>query len=260
MSFDSITGVTSLPDDFDGLVRLFPLPGMVLFPHAMQPLHVFEPRYVDMLQEALSTDHLITMATLTNSQGSVVLDDTANLKLPLNMLPPISPTVCVGKIISHAELEGDRHNILVVGIRRATVRHELDTGRSFRTARVDLIDDFYLPAGTQKRADLKKRLLEAFGKIIPVSEGSQKSLHDLMAGQMGVGPITDIIAYTLPFDPDEKIKLLAMSDVDQRAETLIRMIQRGGLDLQSVSVQEGDVDLAESSRSRKEFPPPFSVN
>ena len=40
-----------LPDDFDGHVRLFPLPSMVLFPHAMQPLHIFEPRYCEMLNE-----------------------------------------------------------------------------------------------------------------------------------------------------------------------------------------------------------------
>ncbi|MCC9645132.1 LON peptidase substrate-binding domain-containing protein [Rhodopirellula sp. JC740] len=260
MSFDSITGVTSLPDDFDGLVRLFPLPGLVLFPHAMQPLHVFEPRYVDMLREALATDQLVTMATLTTPQGSVAEDDAVPSKLPLNMLPPIASTVCIGKIISHAELDDDRHNILLVGIRRATVRHEIETGRPFRSARVDLIDDFYLPAATKKRSDLKKRLLEAFGKIIPASEGTQKSLHDLMAGQMGVGPITDIIAYTLPFAPDEKIRLLGMSDVDERAETLIRMIQRGGLDLQSVSVEEGNLDLADALQPRKEFPPPFSAN
>lgn len=246
-----LSDVTQLPDDFDGKVRLFPLPGLVLFPHAMQPLHLFEPRYVEMLRESLSTDQLISMATL--------LDPTM---VPISSPPAVSRTVCLGRIISHSELGDDRHNILLVGVRRAKIRRELDTTRSFRIAQVDLIDDFYLPAATAKRNDLKRRLLAAFGKIIPPSAGSQKSLHDLMAGPMGVGPITDIIAYTLPFETEEKLRLLEMSDVDARAEHLIELIHRGDVHLESVSVSEQEIDLQSSftSPTRNQFPPPFSIN
>ena len=53
-----------IPDDFDGLVRMFPLPNLVLFPHVIQALHIFEPRYCDLLTESLESDHLITMALL----------------------------------------------------------------------------------------------------------------------------------------------------------------------------------------------------
>ncbi|MCM2372260.1 LON peptidase substrate-binding domain-containing protein [Aporhodopirellula aestuarii] len=243
--------VTQLPDDFDGQVRLFPLPGLVLFPHAMQPLHVFEPRYVEMLREALATDQLITMATL--------LDPYA---VPVTSPPAVAKTVCIGKIVSHAELAGDRHNILLVGVRRAKIRRELETTRPFRSAQVDLIDDFYVPAATAQRNELKRRLLTSFGKIIPPKAGSQKSLHDLMAGQMGVGPITDIIAYTLPFEPEDKLKLLEMSDVDARAEHLIRLIDRGDIDLQSVSSGEKAMESHENPQRPLDnrFPPPFSVN
>lgn len=248
---DPLSDITRLPDDFDGKVRLFPLPGLVLFPHAMQPLHLFEPRYVEMLRESLATDQLISMATLMDS--SVV---------PMSAPPAVAKTVCLGRIISHTELDDDRHNILLVGVRRASIRRELETTRSFRIAQVDLIDDFYLPAATSKRNELKKRLLTSFGKIIPPSAGSQQSLHDLMAGPMGVGPITDIIAYTLPFEPSEKLKLLEMSDVDARAEQLIRLIDRGEIELESVSVSEQDCDLQESMNhtNRNQFPPPFSIN
>ena len=61
----NLEDVTRLPDDFDGLVRLFPLPELVAFPHAMQPLHIFEPRYCEMLAESLAGDRLIAMSTLT---------------------------------------------------------------------------------------------------------------------------------------------------------------------------------------------------
>ncbi len=52
------------PDDFSGRVRLFPLPNLVLFPHVVQPLHMFEPRYCEMLQDALAGDRLLAMVLL----------------------------------------------------------------------------------------------------------------------------------------------------------------------------------------------------
>ena len=57
----NLEDVTRLPDDFDGRVRLFPLPDLVVFPHSMQPLHIFEPRYCEMLAESLESDSLIAL-------------------------------------------------------------------------------------------------------------------------------------------------------------------------------------------------------
>ena len=59
-----IQGSADWPQDFCGTVRLFPLPNLVLFPNVLQPLHIFEPRYCDMLAEAMSSDRLIAMAFL----------------------------------------------------------------------------------------------------------------------------------------------------------------------------------------------------
>jgi len=241
----NLDDVTRLPDDFDGRVRLFPLPALVVFPHAMQPLHIFEPRYCDLLREALETDRLIAMATLT---GGIA---TAS-----EQTPPIASTVCVGKIISHAEVEDARHNILVVGIRRARIIREIDAGRAFRIAQIECTEDVYPPTGTDARIGLKQRLLNAFGEIIPVSANVQKNLHDLMAGQMGLGPITDIVSYTLPFDAEEKLRLLSEPDVDARAEELIRLLKSGKIDLHSVSVEEQSIDQSDNEN----FPPPFSAN
>lgn len=244
--------VTRLPEDFDGRVRLFPLPGLVMFPHAMQPLHLFEPRYVEMLHDAMATDQLISMATLLDPHSSS------------NSIgkPAISSTVCIGRIVSHAELEGDRHNILLVGAKRATIQTELETGRAFRSAKVEVIEDVYTPGAAAQRDELKRQLLVAFGEIIPPTAGAQKNLHDLMAGQMGIGPITDIISYTLPFEAEDKLRLLAIGDVDRRANELIELIRSGQIELESVSVSEQEIDLAaeHSSHPKDQFPPPFSVN
>ena len=56
--------VEQLPHDFSGTVRLFPLPNLVMFPHVVQPLHIFEPRYREMLEDALEHDRLLAMALL----------------------------------------------------------------------------------------------------------------------------------------------------------------------------------------------------
>lgn len=241
----NLDDVTELPDDFDGRVRLFPLPELVVFPHALQPLHIFEPRYCEMLRDAMASDHLIAMATLTGGIAATA-----------EQSPPIATTVCLGKIISHAEVENDRHNILLVGIRRAKIIREIDAGRTYRIADIDVADDIYPPIGAENRLDLKRRLLDAFGEIIPVSGSVQKNLHELMAGQMGLGPITDIVSYTLPFDAEEKLRLLAEPDVDVRAEELIGMLKTGKIELHSVSVEEQSIDQSANDK----FPPPFSAN
>lgn len=52
------------PDQFEGHVRLFPLPNLVMFPHVMQALHIFEPRYRSMFEEALDDDRLVALGSL----------------------------------------------------------------------------------------------------------------------------------------------------------------------------------------------------
>ncbi|NND96740.1 MAG: hypothetical protein HKN47_05355 [Pirellulaceae bacterium] len=105
---------------------------------------------------------------------------------------------------------------------------------------------------------MKEDLLNAFGAIIPSSNNVQQNLHELMAGQMGLGPITDIIAYTLPFEVQEKLQLLAEPDVDARAHDLISMLQSGDIELHSISIEEQT--LKDGNEPNDRFPPPFSLN
>jgi ATP-dependent Lon protease len=213
----------------------------------MQPLHIFEPRYCEMLADSLKSDRLIAMATLADQASTKTLGQ-----------PPIAATVCLGRIISHVELEDDRHNVLLVGTKRARIVRELDAGRPFRIAEVDVCDDVYPAASQDRRLELKQQLLEAFGSVIPPSANIQQNLHELMAGQMGLGPITDIISYTLPFPTPQKLQLLAQANVDERARELIQLLQSGSIELHSVSIEEQSLELPPSSNDQ--FPPPFSVN
>jgi len=264
----SMDEVVELPEDFNGQVRLFPLPELVVFPHAMQPLHIFEPRYCDMLADALASDSLIAMATLVGGPGQAY-----------SQRPEISPNICIGKIVSHVETEDGRHNILLIGAKRARVRRELLTNRSFRIADVDVAADFSPPGDPAAYFTLRRAVLDAFASVIPVNATVQQNLHELMTGQMGLGPITDIISFTLPLGTSAKLALLAQPDVCQRARLLIRLLQdqfkahpgasgfpgaHGGTQMESGPESQPGMPLPPSpstgTAKTRQFPPPFSPN
>lgn len=243
--------VVELPDDFSGRVRLFPLPDLVVFPHAMQPLHIFEPRYCDMLAESLATDRLIAMATLLGGPQMALAGDAE-----------IHPTVCIGKIVSHVETEDGGYNILLIGAQRAKILHELPTNRSFRMADVEVAVDYHPVADAAQSQQLKRAVLDAFAAVIPPSATVQHNLHELMAGQMGLGPITDIIAYTLPLGLEAKLALLAEANIGARARLLVQVL-RERLHAAGSSSPSGDAAFIGSASSHPAtggFPPPFSRN
>src|SRR3954471_16357024 len=100
-------------DDFDGIVRLFPLPNLVLFPHVAQPLHIFEPRYRQLMADALDGDRLIAMATLRPGWEE-----------EYHKRPPIHDMVCLGKIRQEKRLPDGRYDLLLQGVCRARVLEE----------------------------------------------------------------------------------------------------------------------------------------
>src|SRR3990170_3664199 len=90
---------------FSGVVRLFPLPNLVLYPHVMQPLHVFEGRYREMLEDAIAGDRLIAMALLE-----------PGWEPDYESRPAIAPFACLGKVITHHRLSDCRYNLLLMGV------------------------------------------------------------------------------------------------------------------------------------------------
>jgi uncharacterized protein len=234
-----------LPEDFDGSVRLFPLPNLVLFPHVIQALHIFEPRYCDMLSEARESDHLIAMALLIpgwehDYQGK----------------PKIGQTVCIGKIISHTPTSDGRHNILLAGIQRARLLEELVTSTTFRQARVEICQD-ELPHDFALRSDqCRKQLLDVFRSVIPIDAANSKTFTDLLTQQLPIGMLTDIIAYAVNLPGPIKQLLLSEVNVEHRFEILMQHL--GPLATPENETQP-DVE-SQSTLPSKQFPPPFSEN
>ncbi len=236
----------NLPDNFDGRVRLFPLPGLVLFPHVLQPLHIFEPRYCDMLEDALANDRLITMATLAEGWEANYAGR-----------PSLETPVCVGRVLMHARAE-EGHNILLLGLRRGMIEREFEPHHSFRTAQVRVIDDFYEPGQDARRDQLKHDLLDRFQKFVTQVPLVRENLKQLADQLLPLGPVTDLAAFATPLSIADKLRLLADGDVDRRAQTLIQALEE--------SVQTGSAESLMDQLKRVprgssgEFPPPFSLN
>jgi uncharacterized protein len=227
------------PDDFCGRVRLFPLPNLVLFPHVVQPLHIFEPRYCEMLMDSLSSDHMIAMALLLDGWEE-----------QYQKRPPIATTVCIGRVISHTPTGDGRHNILLVGVKRGRIIRELDHDKLFRAAEVEVLDDLYPCDQQQQRTHLTERLQELFMNFVPEGLAAQESFKQLVGSQLPLGILTDTISFALKLPLPVKQQLLAENNVDIRCRILIRCLEQKLRGSQKFGCTGGS----------EEFPPPFSDN
>ncbi|MCA9193753.1 MAG: LON peptidase substrate-binding domain-containing protein [Planctomycetales bacterium] len=225
------------PEDFTNYVRLFPLPNLVLFPHVVQPLHIFEARYCDLLNESIKTDRLIGMALLEKGWEKHYLQR-----------PPIASTICIAKVLSHTPTEDGRHNILLVGMKRAVIVRELDEGLTYRTAEVKLVEDLAVQEQDQQRAQMFGQLKALFQQLMPEGLAVQQGFQQLLGHQLPLGVLTDSISYALNLPLAVKQQLLSECNVDVRCRLLIRCLQT------QLHAKGGDDDRPE------DFPPLFSPN
>src|SRR5215207_9928300 len=172
--------------NFTGRARLFPLPNLVLFPHVVQPLHVFEPRYRQMTADALAGDRLIALALLKPGWES-----------EYEGRPAFYPVACLGRVVADQQLEDGRYNLLVRGLSRMRVLGEESDDKPYRTARGELLIDGPLPAVPQAKA-LRKELS---GKVLPrfAAGAPRDQLRELFQGELTLGALCDILGFALPF-------------------------------------------------------------
>src|SRR5438105_923909 len=187
---------TSPLASYSGTARLFPLPNLVLFPHVMQPLHVFEPRYRQMTCDALADDRLIALVLL---QPGWEADYEGR--------PPIHPVACLGRVVAEQRLEDGRFNILLRGLCRVQVESELDQGKLYRVARAPLLVEGEAPA-----KDVERKLRRRLGKFVPRWFPAQvavlEQFRKLLRSELPLGALCDIISFALPFEVGVKQELL----------------------------------------------------
>jgi Lon protease-like protein len=215
--------------NFSGTARLFPLPNLVLFPHVVQPLHIFEPRYRQMTADALAGDRLLALALLRPGweEGH-------------DARPAVHPVTCLGRIVAEQKLPDGRYYLLVRGLSRARVVEELNDGRPFRSAKVELLPDGTAP-GLAEALAFRKQLADQVMPRFATSPDSRRQLGELFQGELPLGSLCDILAFALPLPLECKQELLELTDVTRRVRLL----------LQSLPV---------ASTEERKFPPEFSPN
>lgn len=214
--------------------RLFPLPGVVLFPHVVLPLHIFEPRYRQMTEDALASDRLITVVQLTppgeEHEGEA---------------PPIEPVACVGKILNHVRLADGRFNFLLLGLQRVRLIREVPSSKLYRLAEAEVMpDEMFSEVDEPWRGEL----VRLFRTLSRKRQNVEPELAELLKSGLSLGALTDVITHALGLPPAIKQAFLSDCCVKRRADCLIELLHQ---------VEE---QISEAKRPALTFPPPFSVN
>jgi uncharacterized protein len=195
------------PKSFSGIVPVFPLPNVVLFPGMFLPLHIFEPRYRQMTADCLAGERLLAMALLKpgwqqDYEGS----------------PPIHDIVGVGKIVEDATLPDGRYNLVLLGLTRVRIVEEIGKGM-YRTARVEILEDRE-PEGHD--GERKRRiLLGLYEQIMTQLTGKVAQPPE----DVPLGMLCDLVASMTAIDPASRQSLLAELDVSLRCARLLQLVQ-----------------------------------
>ena len=196
--------------NFSEPVAVFPLPNCVLLPRAVLPLHIFEPRYRDMVADCLQESPYIAMALLAPGYEEKYYTHAA----------PIHPIVCVGQIMRHEMLKDGRYNILLQGVTRARVLVE-DRSRMYRRARLEP-----LPAtGTTDLHvcdSIRSRLLSTLSETPLAEVATECNWRQLTeAKDLPISDVVDYLANAVSGDIETARRFLEETDLSRRADMLL---------------------------------------
>ena len=196
------------------IIPVFPLSNFIIFPKTSVPLNIFEPRYINMIDDAMKGNRMIGM----------IQPKSFNQKTP-----DLYKIGCVGKITSFNETEDGRYLIVLAGISRFKITEELKTQKLYRLCKVDFKDFSYdLEEKDEKIkfSDLEfifKNLKSLFikqGYIIDWKELEKKSLNQTI----------NALAMASPFSLEEKQILLETNDLGERKQKLEQILSTYNFD------------------------------
>ena len=191
------------------LLPLFPLPTVVLFPNIFLPLHVFEPRYREMVADALSGDRMIGMVLLR-----------PGWEHEYEGAPPVYPVGCSGVITHFERLPDGRYNIVLRGLERFRILSE-DRAKSYRRANVESLEEAEPTPDDRMVVQHQRAKLEAL--LAPAVE--RAGADPGTASAMADGDLVNALAQYLDLDPIEKQALLERNCLRSRAESLVELIE-----------------------------------
>ena len=194
-------------------IPVFPLAGALLFPRAQLPLHIFEPRYRDMVRDALAGDRLIGMVQPRPGAESGPGSEDA---------PALFETGCLGRIEACESLDDGRYNIVLEGLTRFRIVREIAGDTLYRQVEADRSPfsdhEEEDPLGLAQRAELEqesRRYADALGYAVDWDAVSRLDDEMLVNG----------ISQIAPLDVGSKQALLEAGNIAARCELLVQFMQ-----------------------------------
>lgn len=214
---------------------VFPLDAVALFPHAVAPLHIFEPRYRQMVSDSLDESGQIAMGVFEGDRW----------REEYHGRPPVKPCVCIGHIAQHERLPDGRYNILLQGVCRARILEEIppDDDRLFRQAMLAPLGEIDEPPAPGARERLRELLLlPPLARFVdPQGHSLTQGLADLLLREEAHVPthvVADLVAHLLVKEPALRYGVLSepeaterMSLVESELRHLAGLIRRADLQL-----------------------------
>jgi Lon protease-like protein len=186
---------------------VFPLPDMVMFPHALMPLHIFEPRYRKMTRDALAGNRLIGLA--------LQIDDELDGAEP----PRFAPILGVGEIVMAQELPDGRFNLVMRGRMRVRLDRELDSDEPYRLIVASEIPD-EATAAPDELGEAEESLRSLiFGLADALPEGGEL-LKQVVSAQTSAAELVNVVAAALVADTGSRQRLLETTDIVERIEAV----------------------------------------
>jgi uncharacterized protein len=203
------------PIELPDTIPVFPLPGALMLPRARLPLHIFEPRYLAMIEDCMKTPHRLI--------GMIQTRETPGGETRLQAIG------CAGRLTGFSETEDGRYMITLAGVSRFRVKEEIQGFTPYRRCAVDWAP-FSRDLGTVEtdsgfRRDAFLGILGRYFTAMSLSTdwGSLKDAEPEL--------LINSLSMLCPFTPEDKQALLEAPTLENRRETLVTLIEfalRGG--------------------------------
>tara|TARA_B100001175_G_C19408876_1_gene590071 strand:+ start:201 stop:845 length:645 start_codon:yes stop_codon:yes gene_type:complete len=195
-------------------IPVFPLSNFIIFPKTTVPLNIFEPRYLEMVNDAMKGNRIIGMIQPKKSKQNI---------------PVLYKIGCAGKIISFNETEDGRYLIILDGISRFKIIEELETEKLYRKCKVSFEDFFY--DLDKKNEEIKFSDLELIFKNLKslfIKQGYKIDWNELK--KQSLDQTINTLSMASPFSLEEKQVLLEAISLNERKKKLEQILSTYNFD------------------------------
>jgi len=203
------SGGTLDPVSIPQVIPLFPLPNLVFFPRTYVPLHIFEPRYREMVQAAAASHRMVGMVLLKEGWEA-----------DYEGAPAIFAMGCVGRMMNVQRLSDGRSNILLQGLRRFEIQHEVGA-ESYRQGRIVLKDLFQPDAALP--TEIRREIVKVVAGFIRNREDGV-TLSAMLKQPIHDDVLVQNLSFALDFTPLEKQFLLESDSLIQQGRRLLDLL------------------------------------